>query len=81
MSLDMKLILGAIDNLFDDFDARWERRLPKFLPAQEASQVISILTPIAAVGAAVIANNRGRGFNGGEYSFEQYCAAPSIVAD
>ena len=34
-----------------------------------------------AVGAAVIADNWGGGFNGGEYSFEQHCAAPSIVAD
>jgi hypothetical protein len=81
MSLDTKLILGAIGKLFDDFDARWERRLPKLLTTQEASPVISVLTPTVAVGAAVIADNWGGGFNGGEYSFEQYCAAPSIVAD
>jgi hypothetical protein len=69
MSFDTKVILGAIGKLFDDFDARWECRLPKFLPAEEASA------------AAVIADNWGGGFNGDEYSFEQYCAVPSIVAD
>jgi hypothetical protein len=81
MSLDTKLILDAIGKLFDDFDARWERRLPKLLTAQEASPVISVLTPTVAVGATIIADNWGGGFNGGEYSFEQYCTAPSIVAD
>jgi hypothetical protein len=81
MSLDTKLILDAIGKLFDDFDARWERRLPKLLTAQEASPVISVLTPTVAVGATVIADNWDEGFNGGEYSFEQYCTAPSIVAD
>jgi hypothetical protein len=81
MSLDTKLILGAIGKLFDDFDARWERRLPKLLTTQEASPVISILTPTVTVGATVIADNWGGGFNEGEYLFEQYCAAPYIVAD
>jgi hypothetical protein len=81
MSLDTKLILDAIGKLFDDFDARWERRLPKLLTAQEASPVISVLTPTVAVGATIIADNWGGGFNGGEYSIEQYCTAPSIVAD
>jgi hypothetical protein len=57
MSLDTNLILGAIGKLFDDFDAPWKRRLPKLLPAQEASPVISVLTPTMAVGAAVIADN------------------------
>ncbi|XP_035823492.1 uncharacterized protein [Zea mays] len=81
MSLDTELILGAIGKLFDDLNARWERRLPKFLPAQEASHVISVLTPTTTVGAAIIADNWGGGFNGGEYSFEQHCVVPSIVAD
>jgi hypothetical protein len=72
MTLDVKLILDAVGKLFDDFDARWERRL---------HESASIPTPAVVVGAAVIADNWDSGFDGGEDPFESYCATPSIVTD
>jgi hypothetical protein len=72
MTLNVKLILDVVGKLFDDFDARWERRL---------HESASIPTPAVVVGAAVIADNWGSGFDRGEDPFEPYYATPSIVAD
>jgi hypothetical protein len=72
MTLDVKLILDVVGKLFYDFDARWERRL---------HESASIPTSAVVIGATVIADNWGSGFDGGEDPFEPYRAMPSIFAD
>jgi hypothetical protein len=55
--LDAKLILDALDKLFDDFDTRWERRFSDTQAAPETSRVVSALTLAADVGTAVVADD------------------------
>jgi hypothetical protein len=72
MSLDTKLILDAISEFFDNFDARWA--------AWEASRRVPVPTQSAAVRADVVADNWGDLFDSGNDSVEQHYEEP-IIAD
>jgi hypothetical protein len=76
MSLDTKLIVDAISEFFDKFDARWAKRDA----ARETSRHVPVLTQSAAVGADVVADNWGDHFDSGNDSFEQHYEEP-IIAD
>jgi hypothetical protein len=78
--LDSKLILDALTKLFDNFDARWEHRFSETRVTQETSQVVSIPTQAAVVGAAVVTDNWGGLFGGGDDSIAMDTDAP-VVAD
>jgi len=66
--LDSKLILDALAKLFNDFDARWERRFSDTQAAHETSQVVSTPTQAMAIGATVVADNWGGLFGGDDDS-------------
>ena len=77
--LDCKLILDALAKLFDDFDARWERRFSDTRAVHEISQVVFAWTQATAVGAAVIADNWGGLFGGDDDSIVVDTDAPVVV--
>jgi hypothetical protein len=67
MSLDTKLILDAISELFDKFDAQWAMRDA----AREASRRVPVPTQSTVVGADVVTDNWGNLFDSGVDSDEQ----------
>jgi hypothetical protein len=71
MSLDTKLILDAISEFFDKFDARWAVR--------EASRRVPVPTQSTAAGADVVADNWGDLFDSGNDSTEKHYADPIIT--
>ncbi|XP_020405716.2 uncharacterized protein [Zea mays] len=76
MSLDTKLILNAISELFDKFDARWSMRDA----ARETSRRVPVPTQCTVVGADVVADNWGNLFDSAVDSDEQRYEEP-INAD
>jgi hypothetical protein len=69
MSLDTKLILDAISELFDKFDARWAMRDATW----EASRHVPVPTQSTVVGADMVANNWGNHFDSGiDYDEQRY---------
>jgi hypothetical protein len=75
MSLDTKLILNAISEFFDKFDARWAKRDA----AREASRCVPVPTQSTAAGADVVADNWGDLFDSGNDSTEQHYEEPIIA--
>jgi hypothetical protein len=67
MSLDTKLILDAISELFDKFDAQWAM----WDAAREAFRRVPVPTQSTVVGADVVADNWGNLFDSGVDSDEQ----------
>jgi hypothetical protein len=89
MTLDVKLILDEFNRRFDEWETRWDWRFSSAAyidqpptppsvnhPSSDAS-ARAPPTRAVAVGAVVIADNRGGCFDDGE----RYCATPSVIAD
>jgi hypothetical protein len=72
MSLDTKLLLDAISELFDKFDARWTMRDA----AREAFGRVHVTAQSTVVGADVVADNWGNLFDSGVDSDEQRYEEP-----
>jgi hypothetical protein len=77
MSLDTKLVLDAISELFDKFDARWSMRNA----AREASRRVRVPTQSTVVGADVVADNWGNLFDDNGVDSDEQCYEEPINAD